>query len=248
MNLKEDERIDDLEYKGLKLIQNKNWFCFGTDSVLLADFSKEIKNNSTIVDIGTGTGIISILLSKKTILKKIYAVEIQTDVADMAKRSVELNNLEDKIEIINDNILNIKKYLQVGSIDAIVTNPPYKKNNTGIKNLDKNKLISRHEIECDLEDIIRISSKLLKSKGELYMVHRAERIAEIIYKLKQNKLEPKKIRFIYSNEEKDSKMVLIKAVKDGNEFIKVEKPLIIYNKDGTYTKELLKIYDKEEKK
>lgn len=244
MELNINERIDDLEFEGLKIIQNSKWFCFGIDSVLLSDFAKNIKNNSTIVDIGTGTGIISILLSKKCNLSKIYGVEIQNEVADMAKRSVLLNKLEDKIEIINDNIKNINNYLLNNTIDAIVTNPPYKKISTGKTNLEENKLISRHEIECNLEEILKISSKLLKPKGEFYMVHRTERLGEIIYKLKQNKLEPKQIRLIHSNIEKESKMVLIRAVKGGNEFVKVDKPLVIYDKDGNYTQEILKIYNK----
>ena len=244
MELNINERIDDLEFEGLKIIQNSRWFCFGIDSVLLSDFAKNIKNNSTIVDIGTGTGIISILLSKKCNPSKIYGVEIQNEVADMAKRSVLLNKLEDKIEIINDNIKNINNYLLNNTIDAIVTNPPYKKISTGKTNLEENKLISRHEIECNLEEILKISSKLLKPKGEFYMVHRTERLGEIIYKLKQNKLEPKQIRLIHSNIEKESKMVLIRAVKGGNEFVKVDKPLVIYDKDGNYTQEILKIYNK----
>ena len=162
----------------------------------------------------------------------------------MAKRSVLLNKLEDKIEIINDNIKNINNYLLNNTIDAIVTNPPYKKISTGKTNLEENKLISRHEIECNLEEILKISSKLLKPKGEFYMVHRTERLGEIIYKLKQNKLEPKQIRLIHSNIEKESKMVLIRAIKGGNEFVKVDKPLVIYDKDGNYTQEILKIYNK----
>ena len=244
MELKENERIDDLEYEGLKIIQNSKWFCFGIDSVLLSDFAKNIKKDATVLDIGTGTGIISILLSKKSNSKKIYAIEIQKEVADMAKRSVKLNNLEEKIEIINDNIKNINKYLENNTLDVIVTNPPYKKISTGKVSIEKNKLISRHEIECDLDDIIKISYKLLKQKGEFYMVHRTDRLSEIIYKMKLNKLEPKQIRFVYSSVNKEPKLVLIKAVKDGNELTKVESPLIVYNEDGKYSEEILKIYNK----
>ena len=244
MELKENERIDDLEYEGLKIIQNSKWFCFGIDSVLLSDFAKNIKKDAKVLDIGTGTGIISILLSKKSNSKKIYAIEIQKEVADMAKRSVKLNNLEEKIEIINDNIKNINQYLENNTLDAIVTNPPYKKISTGKVSIEKNKLISRHEIECDLDDIIKVSYKLLKQKGEFYMVHRTDRLSEIIYKMKQNKLEPKQIRFVYSSVNKEPKLVLIKAVKDGNELTKVESPLIVYNEDGKYTEEILKIYNK----
>ena len=161
MDLLEDERIDDLEYKGLKIIQNKNGFCFGIDSVLLSDFAKNIKKNAKVIDIGTGTGIISNKKKKKTELSKIYGVEIQEEVANMAQRSVQLNNLQDKIEIINSNIKNIFDILNQNDFDAIVTNPPYMKVNTGAINEEKKKLISRHEVECTLEDIIKISYKLI---------------------------------------------------------------------------------------
>ena len=130
MELKKDERIDDLEYKGLKIIQNCNKFCFGVDSVLLSDFAREIKKNTNVADIGSGTGIISLLLCKKTNLKKIYSIEIQEEMAEMSKRSVFMNNLEDKIEVINCNIKNIFDFLEPHKIDVVVTNPPYKKNNS----------------------------------------------------------------------------------------------------------------------
>ena len=245
IELKENERIDDLEYKGLKIIQNKEGFCFGIDSVLLSDFAKNIKKDSVVVDIGTGTGIISILLSKKAEIKKIYGIEIQEEVADMAKRSVKLNNLQDKIQIINKNIKNIFEEIEPNKIDAIVTNPPYMKLNTGAKNEEIKKLISRHEVECNLEDIIKISYKLLKSKGEFYMVHRAERIVDILYNLRKYKLEPKEIRFIHSKVGKEPNLVLIKAVKDAGEHLIIDSPLVVYNNDGTYTDEILKIYNKK---
>ena len=245
IELKENERIDDLEYKGLKIIQNTEGFCFGIDAVLLSDFAKEIKNNSKVIDLGTGTGILSILLSGKTNLNKIYGIEIQEEVANMAQRSVKLNNLEDKIEIINENIKNLANIFEKNSFDAIVTNPPYKKLNTGEKNEKENKLISRHEITASLEDFIKISFDLLKDKGTLYMVHRPERLAEIIYKLKQNKLEPKVIKLVHSNINSEPKLILIKAVKNAKEFLKIEKPLFIYDEDGNYTEEILKIYNKK---
>ena len=245
IELKENERIDDLEYKELKIIQNKEGFCFGIDSVLLSDFAKNIKKDSVVVDIGTGTGIISILLSKKAEIKKIYGIEIQEEVADMAKRSVKLNDLQDKIQIINKNIKNIFEEIEPNKIDAIVTNPPYMKLNTGAKNEEIKKLISRHEVECNLEDIIKISYKLLKSKGEFYMVHRAERIVDILYNLRKYKLEPKEIRFIHSKVGKEPNLVLIKAVKDAGEHLIIDSPLVVYNNDGTYTDEILKIYNKK---
>ena len=245
MNLKENERIDDLEFKGLKIIQNKKGFCFGIDSVLLSDFAKNIKNHSKVIDLGTGTGIINILLSGKTKAEKLVGVEIQSDVAEMAKRSIELNNLKDKIEIINENITNLKNYYTEKSFDVVVSNPPYKKINTGVINDDKNKLISRHEVTANLKDFIQISSYLLKDYGEIYMVHRPERLVDIFYEMRQAVIEPKKIRFVYPKIGKNPNMVLIKGVKCGNSFLEVEKNLYVYNEDGTYTEEILKIYNKE---
>lgn len=244
MKLYENERIDDLQYKGLKIIQNKDGFCFGVDSVLLSDFAKGIKKNSTVVDIGTGTGIIGLLLCKKTMLKKIYGVEIQKEVSEMAKRSVELNGLQDKFEIINCDINDIFEHLNSNTIDCIVTNPPYKKVNTGVKNEDEKQMISRHEVKCTLEDVIEKSSKLLKDRGEFYMVHRAERLVDIMCDLRKYHLEPKKIRFVHPKPNEKPNLILVKAVKYANEFLKIDKPLVIHDENGNYTDEILEIYGK----
>jgi len=246
MELKENERIDDLELRGLKIIQNTDGFCFGMDSVLLSDFAKEIRNNTTVLDLGTGTGILGILLCGKTKLKKIIGIEVQKEVAEMASRSIELNNLQYRFGIINDNIKNLEKYFNLGSIDAIVTNPPYKKPNSGLVNENKAKLISRHEIEANLEDFIKISARLLKNNGELYIVHRPERLADIFEHLRKYKLEPKKLKMVSPNKNKDPNLVLIKAVKNGKAFLKVERNLYVYEENGEYTKDILKIYGKEE--
>lgn len=243
--LKEDERIDNLEYKGLKIIQNKNKFCFGMDSVLLSDFAKDIKKGSTALDLGTGTGIIGILLCGKTNLKNIIGVELQKDMCDMAQRSIKLNNLENKFKIINDDIINIDKLFNKGTIDVVIANPPYKKIGSGLKNDDEAKTIARHEIKGNLEDFIKIASHLLKSGGEYYMVHRPERLVDIIGNLKQYKLEPKEIRIIYPKINKEPNLILIKAVKNAKPFLKIDSPLIVYNEDDKYTDEILQIYQKK---
>ena len=243
--IKENERIDDLEYKGLKIIQNKNGFCFGIDSILLSDFAREIPNNSKVLDLGTGTGIISILLCEKKKLSKIIGVEVQEEVYELAKRNSKLNKLENKFEVINENIKNLEKIIEKNSIDAIVTNPPYKKENTGLKNENKLKLISRHEIEANLNDFINISSKLLNDKGLFYMVHRPERLPDIIDILRKNKLEPKILQIVYPKINKEPTMLLIKAIKNAKPFLKIKEPLIIYNENDTYTDEILKIYNKK---
>ena len=245
--LKEDERIDDLEFKGLKLIQNKNGFCFGVDAVLLSDFAKSIKKGANVVDIGTGTGIISILLCGKTNLNKIYAIELQEEVAEMASRSVKLNNLENRMEVININIKDCFSVLEKNKYDAVVTNPPYKKHDTGAKNIDKRQLISIHEVECNLEDIIKSGSLLLRDLGEFYMVHRAERMIDIFVTLRKYKLEPKLVRFVHSKPNEKPNLILVKAVKCAKEFLKIEKPLVIYGEDNDYTDEIYEIYDKKRK-
>ena len=248
MKLKENERLDNLQYNNLKIIQYTNGFCFGIDSILISDFAKEIRKNSIGVDLGTGTGVISILLTAKTNLYKIYGVEIQADVAEMAKRSIELNHMQNKVEIININLNEIEegegnKKLQRESFDFIVTNPPYKKLETGKVNKSQYKYISRHEITANLEDFIRTSKYLLKDRGSLYMVHRPERLADIIILMRKYKIEPKRVRFVHSKINKEPTLILIKGVKNANPFLKIEKPLIIYNENGKYTDEIYEIYN-----
>lgn len=242
--LGENEKIDDLQLDGLKIIQNTNWFCFGIDSVLLSDFAKNIKNNSRIVDLGTGTGIIALLMSAKTNSKEIVGVEIQKEVANMAKRSVALNNLENKIKIINEDLKKIDTILETGEYDVIVTNPPYMKLNSGLQNENNEKLISRHEVECNLEDIARISYKLLKNNGEIYMVHRPDRLVDIMEIFRKYKLEIKEMRLVFPNPHSQANLVLLKAVKNANPFLKVDEPLYIYKAKGEYSEEILKIYNK----
>lgn len=242
--LKENERIDDLQINNLKIIQNTDGFCFGIDSVILSNFAKDIKKNSIVMDLGTGTGIISFLLLAKNKIKRMIGIEVQSEVADMVSRSVILNNLEDEFQIINCNIKDILMHVKRDSVDVVVTNPPYKKINTGGKNENQKKLISRHEILADIFDFIKAAKVVLKDKGILYMVHRPERLSDIICGLKENKIEPKVIRFVYSRENSnEAKLVLIKAVKNGGEFLKVEKPLYIYNNNGEYSREILDMYN-----
>lgn len=231
--------------KGLKIIQDDTTFCFGIDSVLLSDYSKEIKDNSTIVDLGTGNGIISILLCGKTKLKEIIGVEIQENIANIAKENVALNNLEEKFKVLNCDLKNLSTYINSNSIDVVVTNPPYKKLNTGkINNVDS-KLIARHEVKCTLEDVIKTSSYILKNNGSFFMVHKPDRLADIIYLLRKYHLEPKRMRLVYPSIGKNANLLLVKAVKNGNSFIQVDTPLYVYNADGSYTSDILKIYGKD---
>ena len=245
IRLKENERIDDLEYKGLKIIQNKKGFCFGIDSILLSDFAKNIKKGTRVLDLGTGTGIIATLLCGKTELSEIIGIEIQEEVYEMAKRSIRLNHLENKFKMIQDNIVNLNKYFEKNTFDVIVTNPPYKKLATGVQNQDTKKLISRHEIEANIEDFIKISRDMLKDKGEFYIVYRPERLVDLLSIMRKYKIEPKKIRFVYSNVHAVSKLVLVQGVKNARPFLKLEENLYIYDEKGNYTDEILKIYNKK---
>ena len=223
IKIEKDEVIEDLGIEGLKIIQNKKEFCFGIDSVLLSDFAKNLKKDSIVLDLGTGSGIIATLLCAKTKLKKIYGVEIQKAVSNRAKRSIKLNNLENKFVIIEENIINLQNYFNNDTFDVIVTNPPYKEKSTGIKNINEQKYISRHEVTASLEEFIKISQKLLKSNGEFYMVHRPERLVDIFFYLRKYKLEPKEIQFVKGDIEKEPKLILIKAIKNGKHFLKVKK-------------------------
>ena len=244
IKLEENERIDDLEFKNLKVIQNKNGFCFGMDAVLLSDFAKNIKRNATVLDLGTGTGIIPILLCGKTELKKVIGVEIQEEVAKMAKKSILLNGLEGRFEILNCNIKELNKIYKKQTFDVIVTNPPYKKQNSGIVNENEKKVISRHEITANLEDFIKIAKDLLKDKGELYMVHRPERLVDIFELMRKYRIEPKVLKMVCPNKKKEPNLVLIKGVKNAKTFLKIEKNLYVYDKENKYTKEILEIYNK----
>ena len=245
VKLNEDERIDDLQLKGLKIIQNPKWFCFGIDSVLLSDFVNNIKNNSFVLDLGTGTGILPILLCGKTNLKRVIGIEVQQDVAEIAKRNIELNNLKDRFNVINDNINNIDKYFGKNEFDVIITNPPYKKNNDGVKNENKQKLISRHEILATLEDFIKVASYCLKDRGSFYMVHKVERLVDIICYMRKYKIEPKRLRFVFTNEKSKPTLVLIEGVKNARSFLKIDSNIYIYNEDGEYTTQIKEIYSEK---
>ncbi len=239
--LKENERIDELHRNNYVIIQDAKRFCFGIDAVLLADFAKA-KKNDIVFDIGTGTGIIPILMSAKTEAKKFFAIDIQKESVDMAKRSVSLNNLDDKIEIFHLDIKNVFEKFEKNSINVVTSNPPYMNVGGGIVNKYDAKAIARHEIFCNLEDIIKVTALLLKPNGKFYMVHRPNRLCDIIYTLRQYKLEPKTIRFVQPFEDKEPNMVLIESIKNSKPFLKILPNLIVYNKNKQYTDEINKIY------
>ncbi len=243
VEIKEFERVDDLHRNGYMLIQDPKRFCFGVDAVLLSGFAKAAKGDR-VLDLGTGTGVIPILMEAKTNAAHFTGLEIQEESAQMAQRSVALNGLEDKIDIVCGDIKEADKIFKAASFDVITTNPPYMNTGGGIQNDFSPKAIARHEVLCTLDDIARVSSRLLKFGGKLYMVHRPHRITDILCTLRQYKLEPKVIRFVHSYQGKEPVMVLVEAARSGKPMTKVLPPLIVYNEDGSYTDEIIEIYYK----
>lgn len=235
------ERVDDLQLKGLKLIQNPNWFCFGIDAVLLANYA-EVKKGARVVDLGTGTGIVPAIIYGKRNPKEIIGVEVQSDVADMARRSVQLNEAEDIIKIARMNLKEAPEKLGKAGFDVVTTNPPYMPAGKGIVNPDDQKAISRHEILCDLEDVIRVASELLNTSGKFFMVHRPLRLVDMLILMRKYDLEPKTIQFIHPKLGKQPNLMLIKAIKKGASELKIQEPLYVYDQDGNYTKEIHEIY------
>lgn len=239
--LLENERIDDLQRNGLKIIQKTDGFCFGMDAVLLSGFA-HVKRGEKVLDMGTGTGIIPLLLSAKTQGEHFTALEIQKEIAEMAARSVAMNHLEDKIEIVNGDIKEASRIFGGASFDVVTTNPPYMNDAHGLKNPTEVKAISRHEVLCTLDDVVREGAKVLKSGGRMYMVHRPHRLIEIITAMKQYKLEPKRMCMVHPFKDKEANMVLIEAVKGGGSWLKMEAPIIVYKEPGVYTDEIYSIY------
>jgi len=235
------ERIDELQRNGYKIIQNSKKFCFGMDAVLLSGFAK-VKEDEKVLDLGTGTGIIPILLEAKTKGAHFTGLEIQEDSADMARRSVALNKLEHKISIVTGDIKEAGNLFGAASFHVVTSNPPYMNNLHGLKNPDLPKAIARHEIHCTLEDVVREGARVLKPGGRFYLVHRPFRLIEIINTLTAYKLEPKRMRMVHPFLDKEPNMVLIEAVKGGGSMIKVEPPLIVYKEVNQYTDEIYDVY------
>lgn len=244
IDLNEGERIDDLHRKGYRLIQNKKMFCFGVDAVLLADFANMTPDDS-VLDMGTGNGIIPLLLYGRYAPKYITGLEIQEANVDMAIRSVSLNKLDAYINIIHGDIKEADSLLPLSNYDVITCNPPYMDSGKGLINDHSAKTIARHEVLCTLEDVIRVGSRLLKVNGRFYMIHRPHRLVDILTLLRQYNLEPKKMRLVHPYIESEPNMVLIEAVRNGKAMIKVLPPLIVYKEKNTYTDEIYDIYGYE---
>lgn len=241
VQLKPEERIDDLQRNGYRIIQNPEKFCFGMDAVLLTGFAHARKKD-VLLDIGTGTGIIPLLMEGKYDCAHLTGLEIQEESADMARRSVAMNGLTDKIDIVTGDVKEADKIFKSASFDCITCNPPYMIGQHGLTNPDAPKAIARHEVLCTLEDVIRAAAKLLKPGGHFYMVHRPFRLAEIMTTLSQYKLEPKRMQLVYPYVDKEPNMVLVEAVRGGKPRMTVEKPLIIFEAPGVYMPEIRDVY------
>lgn len=235
------ERLDDLQRNGYQIIQNPEKFCFGMDAVLLSGFAK-IKPQEKVIDLGTGTGIIPILLEAKSEGSHFTGLEIQLESADMAMRSVALNGLEDKISIVTGNLKDAAKIFGASSFDVVTSNPPYMTKDHGLINEADAKTIARHEVLCDLEDLISSSAKLLRPNGRCYFVHRPFRLVEILSLMSQYKIEPKRMQLVYPYVDKEPNMVLIEGLRGGKSRLTVEKPLIVYREPGVYMPEIYDIY------
>ena len=239
--LKDGERLDDLQLCGYEIIQNPERFCFGVDAVLLTDFVK-VKPGERVLDLGTGTGVIPILLEAKTQGRHFTGLEIQEESADMARRSVRYNHLSEKVDIVTGDIKEAAEIFKTASFDVITTNPPYMRGQHGLENMTDARTIARHEVLCTLEDVVREGAGILKPGGHFFMVHRPHRLIEIISTLVKYKLEPKRMKMVHPFVDKDAKMVLIEAVRGGKSMIKVEPPLVVYRDVGVYTDEIYEVY------
>ena len=241
IELKDEERLDDLQRNGYQIIQKKDGFCFGMDAVLLSGFAA-VKPGEKAIDLGTGTGIIPILLEAKYEGEHYTGLEIQDEVAEMAARSVALNHLEEKVSIVKGDIKEASRLFGAASFDVVTSNPPYMNVAHGLKNPDLPKAIARHEVLCTLDDVAREAAKLLRPGGRFYMVHRPHRLIEIITALTKYKLEPKRMKMVHPFVDKEANMVLIEAVRGGKSMIKVEAPIVVYREPGVYTQEIYDIY------
>ncbi|MDF2843691.1 MAG: hypothetical protein K0R00_2117 [Herbinix sp.] len=236
-----DERVDELHRNNYKIIQNPKKFCFGMDAVLLSGFAK-VMPKEIALDMGTGTGIIPILLEAKTEGKHFTGLEIQEESADMARRSVALNKLADKVDIVTGDIKEASAVFGLASFDVVTCNPPYMNHSHGIVNPGEAKAIARHELLCTFEDVVREASRVLKPGGRFYLVHRPFRLVEIMNKLTEYKLEPKRMKLVHPFLDKEPNMVLIECMKGAKSMIRVEAPLIVYKEPGVYTEEIYDIY------
>lgn len=244
--LKDGERIDEIGFGNLRLIQKPEDFCYGIDAVLLATFA-EIRKSARAIDLGTGTGIIPMILSHRTEASEIVGVEIQPDSFERGLRNIMLNGLDKRVRMIHGDVKRLikEKMVEKHSFDAVLTNPPYVKGDGGLKNRESARTIARHETTAGLADFISEAALLLKDRGDFYMVHRPNRLVDISVLCRQHKLEPKELRFVSSNKDTAPNILLIHCVKHGRPELKLLDPLYVYKADGGYTDEIMKLYERQ---
>ena len=241
--VKINERLEDLDLNGLKIIQNPDYFCFGIDAVLLGWFaSKAVTRKTKTIDLGTGTGILPLLLYGRTGTRHIDALEIQENMVDLARRNVILNHLEEVIHIYQGDIRNPGNLFHSYIYDIIVSNPPYMRMDRGLKNPSETVAISRHELLCNMDDIASFAKTMLKDRGKLFLVQRADRLGDVIYALRSKGLEPKRLMNVHPFASRPANLIMIEAMKKGRPSVIIEPPLYVYNDDGTYTDAINEIY------
>lgn len=245
MNLvRDDETLDDLQLKGIHIIQKKEGFRFGVDAVLLANFAK-VKRNGTVIDLCSGTGIIPFIIKGKSQCGLVRGVEIQSEFAEMANRSSEYNRFQEEVKFIGGDLKDKKLLKELGRVDVVTVNPPYKLNNAGILNEKDRSTIARHEVCCKLEDVISAARDLLKDNGRFFMVHRPERLVDILSLMRKYKIEPKRLRFVHPKPGKAPNIVLVEGQRDGGAFLKIEDPLYVHLEDNSYSKEIQEMYNSQ---
>ena len=241
-NLREGERLDDLQRDGLRIIQNPSWFCFGMDAVLLTAFTR-VEEGARCIDLCTGNGVIPILLSARTKGARFDGLELQEDIAEMAGRSVRYNHIEDRVTVRQGDVREAVSLYGAAVCEVVTCNPPYLKEDGGLINPADHKAIARHELFCSLADVIRAAKGLLVSGGHFYMVHRPFRLAEILHRMVEEGLEPKRMRMVYPHADRPPNMVLLEGVRGGKSGMVCEEPLVIYESEGVYTDEVRALYE-----
>ena len=241
VNIGKDESIDDLQLNGLQLIQKEQGFRFGVDAVLLSHFAN-VKKKHRVIDLCTGTGIVSFLVYGKYKPKEVIGLEIQDDMVEMANRSSKLNDTSDIVKFVQGDLKDKALLDSLGRFDVVTVNPPYKLNNAGILNPNDKLAIARHEIMCNLEDVIVSARRLLKDNGRMFIVHRPERLADIFGLMRKYKIEPKRVRLVQPNTKKAPNIVLVEGQRDGGAFLKWEETLYVYDDNGNYSEEINRIY------
>lgn len=233
-------RLEDLQYKGLKIYQDKDLYCFTSDAVTLANFAS-VKRGDVVCDFCSGGGIIAILVSAKSEAKKIYAVEIQEQMFELLQKNLELNNTKN-VEGVFGDVVEFSKQIEAGSVDVVVCNPPYKKRGAAFKNDNEVKAIARHEVKLDLKSLLKSVKRVLKFGGKFYVSYDANRSVELLAMLKSYGLEPKHLFFTQPNENKNASLVFVEAVSGGKEGVLVLPTVISNDKDGTYVQNIFDNY------